>query len=104
MILKSIVWMKKCGMQALERAAPDLPAARAKYAVGSVTTSRHGTQSLMAALHVATGRVSASIDQTRTESNFVSFIEWVVGQTASSEKIVFVLDQLNTHKSESLVF
>ena len=94
---------EKCGMQALERAAPDLPAAQGQVRRRECNYIRHGTQSLMAALHVATGRVSASIDQTRTESDFVSFIEWVVEQTASSEKIVFVLDQLNTHKSESLV-
>lgn len=90
-------------MQALERAAPDLPAAKGQVRRRECNYIRHGTQSLMAALHVATGQVSASVDQTRTESDFVSFIEWIVEQSGATEKLVIVLDQLNTHKSESLV-
>jgi transposase len=94
---------EKCGMQALERAAPDLPAAKGQIRRRECNYIRHGTQSLIAALHVATGQVSGSIDQTRTEIDFASFIEWVVEYSSARKKFVFVVDQLNTHKSESLV-
>ena len=90
-------------MQALERAAPDLPAAPDQVRRRECNYIRHGTQSLMAALHVATGGVMASVGQTRTEVDFVDYIEWVVAQAGSKDKLVFVVDQLNTHKSESLV-
>ena len=95
---------EKCGMQALERTAADLPAAAGGHVRRrECNYIRHGTQSLIAALHVASGGVSASVGQTRTEDDFVGFIEWVVAGLAPQQKAVFVLDQLNTHKSEQLV-
>ncbi len=57
----------------------------------------------MAALQVASGRVWGWVNPTRTEADFVDFIDWVVSTTQADKNIVFVLDQLNTHKSESLV-
>ena len=94
---------EKCGIQALERAAPDLPLAIGHIRRRECNYIRHGTQSLIAALHIATGQVWASIDQTRTEADFVDFIEWTMADLTANQKAVFVLDQLNTHKSESLV-
>lgn len=94
---------EKCGMQALERAAPDLPAAQGHVRRRECNYIRHGTQTLMAALHVASGHLSAVVGQSRTEDDFVKFIEWIIESAGPNEKLVFVLDQLNTHKSESLV-
>ena len=52
---------------------------------------------------VATGKIVApSIGPTRTEADFVEHIEKLIA-TAPDAEWVFVLDQLNTHKSESLV-
>lgn len=90
-------------MQALERAAPDLPSAPNQIRRRECNYVRHGTQSLIAALNVATGQVCASVDQTRNEQDFESFVEWVMSGLAADKKAVMVLDQLNTHKSESLV-
>ena len=64
---------------------------------------RHGTQALMASFSVATGKIIASsVGPTRTEDDFARHIETVL---ASDEKAgwIFVVDQLNTHKSETLV-
>lgn len=94
---------EKCGMQALERAAPDLPAAKGHVRSRECNYIRHGTQTLMAALHVASGHLSAMIGPSRTEDDFVGFIEWVIECSGADDKLVFVLDQLNIHKSESLV-
>lgn len=90
-------------MQALERAATDLPLAKKHIRRRECNYIRHGTQTLIAALHVATGQVIASVDQTRTEDDFEDFVKWVVDNLKGDEKAVLVLDQLNTHKSESLV-
>jgi len=64
---------------------------------------RHGTQSLIANLEIAKGRVIApSIGQTRTESDFLTHIQQTVAIDPTAEWI-FVVDQLNTHPSASLV-
>ena len=62
---------------------------------------RHGTLTLIANLEVGSGRIiNPTIGPTRTELDFVNHIK----QTVSDDgKWIFVLDQLNTHKSESLV-
>lgn len=94
---------EKCGMQALERAAADLPAAKEHHRRRECNYIRHGTQTLIAGLEVATGYLSASVGQTRTEEDFEDFVNWLMTQFEEKDKVVLILDQLNTHKSESLL-
>jgi putative transposase len=64
---------------------------------------RHGTQTLIASMDVATGEMIApSVGPTRTEADFAMHVEGVV-ETARDDSWIFVCDQLNTHKSEALV-
>jgi transposase len=64
---------------------------------------RHGTLSLIANFFVATGQVLApSIGPTRTEEDFAQHVAHTVALDPEAEWI-FVMDQLNTHKSEALV-
>ena len=64
---------------------------------------RHGTQVLIANFEVATGRVIApTVGDTRTEADFVEHIKRTV-ETEPEDTWIFVCDQLNTHKSASLV-
>jgi transposase len=64
---------------------------------------RHGTQCLIANFHVATGQIiSPSVGPTRTEEDFAAHIERIVN-TNPERDWIFITDQLNTHKSESLV-
>jgi hypothetical protein len=64
---------------------------------------RHGTQTLIANFEVAQGKLIApSIGPTRTEKDFATHIQRTVDTDPEAEW-VFVVDQLNTHKSESLV-
>jgi transposase len=64
---------------------------------------RHGTQALIASFEVALGRIIASsVGPTRTEEDFATHIERTIATDPDAEW-VFVVDQLNTHKSESLV-
>jgi len=91
------------GIQALERIAPDLPMAARKPVAVEFEYQRHGTQTLIAAIEVAMGTVCGWVGDTRTEADFARFIEWVVQINPGYRVYHFVLDQLNTHKSETLV-
>ena len=74
-----------------------------KVALREFEYIRHGTQALIASFSVATGKIIASsVGPTRTEVDFADHIEAVI---ASDPKAgwIFVVDQLNTHKSERLV-
>ncbi len=64
---------------------------------------RHGTQALIGNFEVATGKVICpSVGDTRTEKDFEEHINKTI-ETEPSGKWIFICDQLNTHKSESLV-
>jgi hypothetical protein len=91
------------GIQALERIAPDLPMACGKPVAREFEYRRHGTQSLIAAINVALGKVTACCGDTRTEEDFARFVGQLVKDNPGYRKYHLVLDQLNTHKSESLV-
>lgn len=66
-------------------------------------TQQHGTQTLIAGLNIATGKVQATCGETRTEEDFTRFISQLIETNPGYETYHIVLDQLNTHKSESLV-
>lgn len=91
------------GIQALERLHPTLPVEPGKVERREFEYIRHGTQTLIANFDVATGKViMPSVGQTRTEEDFVEHIRRTI-QTDPQAQWIFVMDQLNTHKSEALV-
>jgi hypothetical protein len=64
---------------------------------------RHGTQALIANFEVATGQILCpTVGDTRTEQDFVAHLRATVA-TDPEGQWVFILDQLNTHKSAGLV-
>lgn len=91
------------GIQALERIAEDLPIGPGKPRAREFEYKRNGTQTLIAAINVATGRVQGVCGDTRTEEDFVNFIKQMVEINPGYSTYHFAADQLNTHKSESLV-
>jgi hypothetical protein len=94
---------EKTGIQALQRAQPTKPMIPGQPALVEHEYIRHGTQALIANLDIATGQCLApSIGNTRTEDDFVAHIQQTVAQDPDGTWI-FILDQLNTHKSQSLV-
>lgn len=94
---------EKTGIQALERTAATQPMEPGQCERQEFEYKRHGTQTLIANFEVATGEVIApSVGQTRTEEDFAAHIDRTIDLDPSAEWI-FVLDQLNTHKSEALV-
>jgi transposase len=93
---------EKSGIQALERAAPDLPMKPGSCAKQEYNYIRHGTLCLIAAMCVVSGKIFPWLNETRTEDDFVYFV-WQLLATDPSANWVFVVDNLNTHCSESLV-
>lgn len=64
---------------------------------------RHGTKVLLANLEVATGKLlSSSVLDTRKEADFLAHISTTVA-TAPTHAWIFIVDQLNTHYSASLL-
>jgi DDE superfamily endonuclease len=91
------------GVQALERAAPDLPMQPAKVLRREFEYIRHGTQTLIAAFDVLSGKVIGSVGDTRTEQDYVSFLESLFANGTSTTMWRVVADNLNTHVSEGVV-
>ncbi len=95
---------EKTGIQALERnhkthpAQPGGQLERVEHGY-----DRHGTLCLIANFEVATGKIiTPTIGPTRTEEDYLNHIIQTVSTDPDGEWI-FITDQLNTHKSESLV-
>lgn len=91
------------GIQALERIAADLPMSPGKPLAREFEYKRNGTQTLIAAMNIALWKITAHCGDTRTEINFAHFIEDLLQQNLGLSRYHFVTDQLNTHKSETLV-
>ena len=91
------------GIQALERIAPTLAMKPGCIERIEFEYVRHGTVSLIANFEVATGAViEPSLGPTRTEVDFAAHIGRTINSDSKAQWI-FIVDQLNTHKSESLV-
>jgi hypothetical protein len=90
-------------LQAIERNAPDKPAQPDSVPKQEFEYTRHGTTTLTAGLDVVTGMiVCPTLEATRTEPEFVAHTARTVDTDPVAEWI-FVVDCLNTHRSESLV-
>ncbi len=91
-------------MQALERKYPGLPLTPGKIERREFEYIRHGTLTFMFNFDVATGQVvTPSYGATRTEADFADHIRRTVATDPAAKKWHFVVDNLNTHKSETLV-
>lgn len=94
---------EKTGMQAVERKHPTKPARPGLIERREFEYIRHGTLCLTANFEVATGRILPSrIAETRTNEDFLKHIKMTI--TADPDAgWIFVLDNLDPHKSEALV-
>jgi transposase len=91
------------GVQALERNAKTIPMKPGQPARIEFEYTRHGTLCLIGNWHVVLGQmIAATIRPTRTEEDFCWHIHHTVA-TDPDAGWVFVVDNLNTHCSESLV-
>ena len=94
---------EKTSIQALERKYPDIPMGPGRVQSREHEYIRHGTLCLTANLEIWCGCILApTLGPTRTEQDFTAHVE----QTVATDPFagwVFIVDNLNTHQSESLV-
>jgi hypothetical protein len=91
------------GIQALERAYPTQAMTLGQVERVEFEYIRHGTISLIANWEVATGNVlTPSLGPTRKEADFATHIDRTIASDSEAGWL-FIVDQLNTHKSEALV-
>jgi hypothetical protein len=92
------------GVQALERKHPGLPLAPGKVERREFEYLRHGTRSFILSRDIASGQVIApSGGPTRTEADFLAHVRGVVATDPAALRWHFVVDNLDTHRSASLV-
>ena len=91
------------GVQALERIHPSKNVISGNPELVEFEYIRHGTFSVIAGIKTGSGEVCEPyINATRNEQDFVNFIDSIIS-TDPEARYTFILDGLNTHKSESLV-
>jgi transposase len=92
------------GVQALEPKHPDLPMQPGRVLRREFEYIRHGTLSFIVNFHVAEGKVGqVSAGPTRNEEDFLAHLQRTVAAAPHIVQWHFILDNLNTHQSESLV-
>ena len=91
------------GIQAIERIAKDIAMEACKPRRVEFEYKRHGTTCLLAARDIATGIVTGWCNPTRTEEDTLNFIADLIDQDPVRRRHHIICDNLNTHKSESLV-
>src|SRR6516225_6591785 len=92
---------EKPGIQALDRTQPLLPLRAKKPQSWTNEYVRHGTQTMIAGLEIATGRVVAHVRNRRTSVIFLRFMN-DVARTYPDRELHVVADNLNIHKNEAL--
>lgn len=92
------------GVQALERKHPGMPLAPGQVERREFEYIRHGTRSFIISRDVATGEIVTPWGgPTRTEADFLAHVQAVVASDPEARRWHFVADNLDTHRSASLV-
>lgn len=93
------------GVQAIERKHPDLPMQPGHVLRREFEYIRHGTLSWFVNFDVVSGQVvEPSFGPTRTEQDCLAHLKRLVASDPTATKWHLMMDNLNTHQSESLVF
>jgi transposase len=90
---------EKTGIQALDRTQPVLPMRPGKPKQWSNEYVRHGTQTMLAAIDIATGKATAWVNKTRKAVDFITFMNKVIKEYPD-QRLCVVMDNLNTHKGK----
>jgi hypothetical protein len=92
------------GVQALERLHPGLPLAPGHVERREFEYVRHGTSAFILSRDVVSGQVLApSAGPTRTEADFLAHLRGVVATDPTARRWHVVADNLDIHRSASLV-
>ena len=86
------------------RKHPGLPLAPGKVERREFEYIRHGTRSFIISRDVVTGQIVEPYGgPRRTEADFLQHVEAVIASDRAAQRWHFVVDNLDTHRSESLV-
>jgi hypothetical protein len=92
------------GVQALERKHPALPPAPGKVERREFEYIRHGTRAFILSRDVVSGQLVAPAGgPTRTEADFLAHVQAVVATDPAATRWHVVVDNLDIHRSASLV-
>ncbi|MEJ2711417.1 MAG: transposase [Anaerolineales bacterium] len=92
------------GVQAIERKHLDLPMQPGRVLYREFEYIRQGTLSFIVNFHVASGQIGQiSAGPTRNEADFLAHIQRTVEANPQIVQWHFIVDNLNTHQSASLV-
>src|SRR3990172_10171174 len=92
------------GVQAREPKHPDLPMQAGHILRREFEYIRHGTLSFIVNFHVAEGTVGqVAAGPTRNEADFLAHIQRTIAADRQIVQWHFIVDNLNTHQSESLL-
>jgi len=92
---------EKTQMQALDRTQPELPLLSGKPRRHTATYVRHGTVSLIAALAVHQGEVTAKTISSNNSANFIKFLK-LLDRKYRGRKLHIIMDNLSMHKSKEV--
>lgn len=94
---------EKTGIQAREHKNPSIKTEKGHVEKIDPEYIRHGTSGMIASRSAATGEIVVPmVRTTRTEQDFAEHIKNVI-EVNPRDVTIFVVDNLNTHKSETLV-
>ena len=92
---------EKTQIQALDRTQPELPLRAGNAKRQTATYKRNGTVSLIAALAVHTGEVTAKTIQSNNSENFLKFLK-KIDRKYRNKKIHIIVDNLSVHKHKDV--
>src|SRR3954454_21550823 len=91
---------EKSAIQALDRLDPVLPLSPGRAERQGFEYYRHGTLSLYAALHTASGEVIGQTSARHTSAEFVAFLEDLVACQPQQQSVHIICDNLSAHKTK----
>jgi transposase len=92
---------EKTQIQALDRTQPELPLRAGNAKRQTTTYKRNGTVSLIAALAVHTGEVTAKTVQSNNSENFLKFLK-NIDRKYRNKKIHVIVNNLSVHKHKDV--
>jgi transposase len=92
---------EKTGIQALDRTQPELPLRPGSPKRQTATYKRNGTVSLIAALAVHTGEITAKTMKSNNAANFLSFLK-KLDRKYTNKKLHVIVDNLAVHKHKDV--
>ena len=91
---------EKTGIQALDRTQARLPLRAGQPRAWSNEYVRHGTRTMLAALELKTGKVTAHVRDNRRSETFLEFMDALVVKH-HDKRLCVVLDNRNTHTKDA---